>query len=265
MDKESRNTVHQSVFEALKTLSTEVLERFHQANPLKAGISKEELKSKFPRQASGKLFTQVLNRMIKEQQLALEDDTVRLATHTVSLQVDQKALQQQILDRYRQSRLTPPYFREIVKALDVNEKTAKEVLALLVKEETLVKVKEDLYYDHQAIEKLKAELVHVLTEKGEISTPEFKDMTGASRKYVIPLIEYFDATNLTIRVGDTRRLRKTPIEPRAAVSGAKRATTAERSKHGKRLGQRQRIQLQSICHTAHHRWNHYHHHHPVGP
>ena len=146
--------------------------------------------------------------MIKDKQLALEDDTVRLATHTVSLQVDQAALKQQIMDRYRQSRLTPPYFREIVKDLEVDDKTAKSVLELLIGEGTLVKVKEDLYYDQQAIEKLKNELVDRLVEKGEITTPEFKDMTGASRKYVIPLIEHFDAINLTIRVGDIRKLRK---------------------------------------------------------
>jgi selenocysteine-specific elongation factor len=90
----------------------------------------------------------------------------------------------------------------------VDAKTAKEVLELLIGEGSLTKVKEDLYYARQAIENLKNELVAYLLENGEISTPQFKDMTGASRKYVIPLIEYFDATNLTIRVGDIRQLRK---------------------------------------------------------
>ncbi len=208
VDKENRTYLHLAVFERLKLLSHDVLERYHGNNPLKTGISKEELKSKFPRQASGKLFTLILNRMIKDQQLVLEDDTVRLASHTVSLQVDQKALKQQIIDTYRHNGLTPPYFREVVKDLGVDPKTAKGVLELLVGEGVLVKVKEDLYYDGEALEKLKDGLVAHILEKGEISTPEFKDMTGASRKYVIPLIEHFDATNVTIRVGDIRKLRK---------------------------------------------------------
>ena len=165
VDKENRTTIHQIVFDQLKSLSMDVMERYHRANPLKPGISKEELKSKFPRKASGKLFTLVLNRMIKDQQLVLEDDTVRLATHTVSLQVDQKALKQQISDIYRQNQLTPPYFREIVKDLDVDAKTAKEVLELLINEGTLTKVKEDLYYDRQAIEKLKKRIGVVLIGK----------------------------------------------------------------------------------------------------
>jgi selenocysteine-specific elongation factor len=146
--------------------------------------------------------------MIKEQQLVLEDDTVRLASHTVSLQVDQEALKQQIVDTYRQSKLTPPYFRDIVKSLDVDPKSAKGVLELLVGEGVLVKVKEDLFYDRKTLDELKAQLVAYILENGEISTPTFKDMTGASRKYVIPLIEHFDATQVTIRVGDMRQLRK---------------------------------------------------------
>ncbi|BBO74451.1 selenocysteine-specific translation factor [Desulfosarcina widdelii] len=208
VDKESRRYVHQETFDDLKQLSRTVLETYHRENPLKTGISKEELKSKFPHDAGGKLFTLVLNREIKDNGIVLEDDRVRLSNHEVSLQVDQQELKQQILDVYRQSGLTPPYFREIVKQLDVEPKPAKGVLELLIGEGALVKVKEDLYYDRPTLENLKQKLVDHIVAKGEISTPEFKDMTGASRKYVIPLIEHFDATNVTIRVGDIRKLRK---------------------------------------------------------
>ncbi|PIE66698.1 MAG: selenocysteine-specific translation elongation factor [Deltaproteobacteria bacterium] len=208
VDKESRTYIHQEVFVSLRGLNHSVLATYHRENPLKPGISKEELKSKFPRQADGKLFMLILNRMIKDKQLVLDEDTVRLASHTVSLQVDQKALQAKIQETYRRSDLTPPYFREIVRTLDVDPKSAKGVLDLLVGEGALVKVKEDLYYDRKNLDQLKARLVAYILENGEITTPAFKDMTGASRKYVIPLIEYFDVTNVTIRVGDIRKLRK---------------------------------------------------------
>ncbi len=207
-DKESRAYIHQETFNQLKDRSHTVLEQFHRENPLKPGISKEELKSKFPKGASAKLFTLVLNRMIKDNQLALEDDTVRLAAHTVTLQVDEQELKQKILTIYKESKLTPPYFREIVRNLDVDAKTAKGVLELLVAEKSLVKVKEDLYYDRNVIDNLKQEIVAHIVAHGEISTPTFKDMIGISRKYVIPLIEHFDATNVTIRIGDIRKLRK---------------------------------------------------------
>jgi selenocysteine-specific elongation factor len=69
-------------------------------------------------------------------------------------------------------------------------------------------VKEDLYFHKKVLEDLKNQLISFLKKEGEITTPQFKTMTGASRKYTIPLIEYFDKSQLTVRVGDTRILRK---------------------------------------------------------
>ncbi|MBW1731880.1 MAG: SelB C-terminal domain-containing protein, partial [Deltaproteobacteria bacterium] len=86
--------------------------------------------------------------------------------------------------------------------------TAEEVLEVMLKEGVLIKVKEDLYFHAKAIEDLKNRLVTFLKKEGEITTPQFKDMTGASRKYTIPLIEYFDKSQVTVRVGDNRVLRK---------------------------------------------------------
>jgi selenocysteine-specific elongation factor len=78
----------------------------------------------------------------------------------------------------------------------------------MVKEGVLMKIKEDLYFHSEAIEDLKKSLIDFLNTNGEITTPQFKDITGVSRKYTIPLIEHFDRLQLTVRVGDTRILRK---------------------------------------------------------
>ena len=85
---------------------------------------------------------------------------------------------------------------------------AKDVLMLMMDEGVIIKVKEELYFHAEAVNALKGRLVDFLMKNGEISTPQFKEMTGASRKYVIPLIEHFDAKNITIRIGDIRKLRK---------------------------------------------------------
>jgi selenocysteine-specific elongation factor len=86
--------------------------------------------------------------------------------------------------------------------------SASEVLQVMVKDGLLIKVKEDLYFHSNAIEDLRKKLVAFLKDSGEIDTPQFKEMTGVSRKYAIPLIEYFDKTQITVRVGDSRVLRK---------------------------------------------------------
>jgi selenocysteine-specific elongation factor len=168
----------------------------------------EELKSKFPVRINPKLPNQVLNQMIKARELVLEDNLIRLADHKVSLGIDQAALRQKIQDAYVQGGITPPYFKEVCQTLQTDPGAAREILGLMVEDGQLIKVKEDLYFHRPAIEDLKARLVGFLKENGTITTPQFKDMTGASRKYVIPLAEFFDTTKVTIRVGDNRQLRK---------------------------------------------------------
>ncbi len=207
-DKESRNYLHESVFEDLKASILNMLEAYHKKNALKPGMPKMELKSKFHQFTDGKLFTLVLNRMMKDGLVAVEEDIIRLSNHSISLAIDQEEMKEKITGIYLNSGLTPPYFKTIVKDLDVDAKQALQVLMLLVSEGVIVKTKEDLYFHSSHIQSLKGRLIDFLKANDEISTPQFKDMTGASRKYVIPLIEYFDATNITIRIGDIRKLRK---------------------------------------------------------
>ncbi|MBE9544280.1 MAG: SelB C-terminal domain-containing protein, partial [Proteobacteria bacterium] len=207
-DKENRIFLHQTTFDKLKQKTAEYLANYHSDNPLKAGMSKEELKSKFPQLSDPKVFNLILNQMIKSGQIAQEENTVRLSDHRVSLGADQADIRKKILDIYQNGGLQPPYLREIPKILNVDPNHTKDVLMLLVEEGQIVKTKDDLYFHVDAITELKNRLVDFLKSHEEITTPQFKKMTGASRKYVIPLIEYFDARKVTLRIGDSRRLRK---------------------------------------------------------
>jgi selenocysteine-specific elongation factor len=207
-DKENRIFIHQITFETLKQKISEHLANYHLANPLKAGMPKEELKSKFPQLVDSKLFNLGLNQMIKDQQIVQEEKTVRLQSHQISLGQDQTDIRDSILRIYQEGGLQPPYFREVVKELGVSPNYAKDVLMLLIEEGQIVKTKDDLYFHAQAVADLKHKLVEFLKTNGQIDTPQFKEMTGVSRKFVIPLIEYFDANNVTLRVGDSRMLRK---------------------------------------------------------
>jgi selenocysteine-specific elongation factor len=208
VDKENRIYIHDSGFEKLKRDTQGQLTTFHKTNPLKQGMSKEELKTKFPPYLTSKLFNLTLNQMIKKNEIVQEENTVRLASHAVSLGGKQADVRDKILDTYQKSGLQPPYFKELAKSLDIDAKRAKDVLMHLVNEGAIVKVKEELYFNAGAVNTLKKKLVEFLQAQGQITTPRFKEMTGVSRKYVIPLAEYFDSTNVTLRVGDVRKLRK---------------------------------------------------------
>ena len=206
-DKENRIYISGETFEKLIGDAVDHLSGYHAANPLKAGMPKEELKSKFPAVLGPRFFNMLMNQMVKEKKVVQEEDIVRLSGHTVALQLDQKEVREKLLGTYRSSGLTPPYFKALCEELEYDFKGARDVLNLLVEDGEVVKVKEDLYFATGTVEELKGRLVEFLLENGEITTPQFKDMTQVSRKYVIPLIEYFDTRNVTIRVGDTRQLR----------------------------------------------------------
>ena len=210
IDKEKRRYIHQNIFAQLQEALRSQLTEYHEKHPLKPGMSKEELKSKLPPNVDNKLYLLALQQLQKSEVIAQEEDIVRLSNHRVALGVDQRALRENMLAIYRKEGLTPPYFKDVCATLSAPPQEAKQVMSLLIDEGQMVKIKEELYCHQEPLERLKDQLVSFLHDHGEISTPQFKDMTGASRKYVIPLIEYFDATQLTIRVGDIRKLRKRP-------------------------------------------------------
>lgn len=208
IDKESRLYVHTDMLMRLEQMVCEQLGTYHRANPLKTGMSKEELKSKCPSTVGEKLFHLMLQQFIKDRTVAVEEDLVRLASHEVRLMADQAEYKEKILAAYRDSGLTPPYFKDIANDLGMSAGEAKDVLMLLVGEEALVKIREDLYFYAPTIAVLQEKLVAFLQANEEISMPQFKDLSGVSRKYSVPLLEFFDARHVTLRVGDIRKLRK---------------------------------------------------------
>jgi len=208
IDKESRIYLHQDGIENLKKEMHDFIDAYHKANLLKAGMPKEELKSKLPAFLNPKLFILIINQMIKDKNIALDEDMVRLEGHKVSLGEDQSSIKKKIITAYKESGLTPPYFKELVQEHKIDPARAKDVLMLLVDEGVVLKVKEDLYYHSDNLNDIKNRMIEFLRKNGEMSAPQFKEMAGASRKFLIPLLEYFDSKNVTIRIGDIRKLRK---------------------------------------------------------
>jgi selenocysteine-specific elongation factor len=204
-DKENKIIIHQQELLNLSQAMRQELEEYHKANPLKPGLFKEELKSRLPQIRESKLFNFILNHLAEQKVLVQEKELVRLTGHKVQLKEDQQAVRDSLEKIYLDSGLQPPYFKELAEKFSKGQ--PRQVLELMVKEGKLVKVKEDLYFHRQAIEDLKKNLIQWLKEKGEITTPEFKDLTQTSRKYTIPLLEYFDALQVTMRVEDKRLLR----------------------------------------------------------
>ena len=169
-------------------------------------MPKEELKSKLPNKLNIKIFNLMIHQLDKTNRIVSERDTVRLFSHKPSLRKEQDDIKDMIIQLYGKTGLTPPTLKEVMDRFQMTKATIKDTLMYLVEQGELIKVKDDLFFDARVIHQLKQNLYDYLKKNNDINTMDFKQMTGVSRKFSIPLLEYFDSIRLTIRVGDSRKL-----------------------------------------------------------
>ncbi len=204
--RENGTFIHSEYLEKAADEIIITLTEFHNDFPLKAGIVKEELRSRTEGSRNQRLFNYIISQLIGDGTIVQDKEILRLKGHKVTLARDQENARRQIEEAYLKAGLQPPSFKELNDRL--SEKTGSDLLEIMVKDGILIKVKEDLYFHRDVMGDLEKKLRAFLKAKGEISTPQFKEMTGVSRKYTIPIIEYFDRSQVTVRVGDNRLLRK---------------------------------------------------------
>jgi selenocysteine-specific elongation factor len=207
-DQENQRYILTVTAQELEQQSLQILADYHRKFPLKPGLSKEELRRQLPPAMEVRLFNYLLGGMAQKKQLVSEKDLVRLSTHKVTLAQDQEDVSRRLEELYRRGHFSPPTFKEATEASRIAPDKVKQLLQVLVNQGRLIKVKEDLYFHQAAMEALKAALIDFLKQNREITVNQFKDLTQTSRKFSIPLLEYFDSTRTTVRVGETRRLRE---------------------------------------------------------
>jgi selenocysteine-specific elongation factor len=177
----------------------EHLKQFHRQNPLLAGVSKEELRSKYLPGAPPWLMDALLAR---SKTLTAEGETLRLTSHKVALKQDEEEATAKIENAFRASGLATPAVHEVLAKSGVDPSRARTLLQLMLRDQRLVRVNDELVFHTSAIQSLRALLAQ---KKGQrFSIPEFKNWTGVSRKYAIPLLEYLDRERITRRDGDAR-------------------------------------------------------------
>jgi len=206
IDSEKLKVIASGSYQMLKGRALAQLIEFHQRFPMKSGLSKEELRTKLPPEVDVKLFQILINELIQSKEVVLEKDKLRLSGHQIS-SVDAKGLAKRVEEAVLKGGLQPPSPKELWEEWSEKEGEVRAIFEHLVHEGILVKIKSEIYFHRVPFENLREELVAYLKNHREITTPQFKEMTKASRKYVIPLIEYFDQIKLTLRLGEKRVLR----------------------------------------------------------
>jgi selenocysteine-specific elongation factor len=197
--------VGQKSFTELQQKIAKTLEAFHKANPLSAGIAREDLRAKSGRRVKQEIFRAALEHLAKEQKLVLQGETVKRAGAEVTLLPEERRARDQIENVFASAGLTVPPVKEVLTQLAVEEKRSEKLLQMLLKDKKLVRVSADLIFHANALLEMRQKVAGYKKAKSErMSVPAFKELTGISRKYAIPLLEYLDRERVTRRAGDER-------------------------------------------------------------
>jgi selenocysteine-specific elongation factor len=199
---------HAETFAALEKQAIDHLDAFHAAHPESAGMSRQELRTRLPASLPLRLYESLLEALSRRGAIQAEADLVRRAQRRNQPSAPALSpLERTIAEKFRAWALTPERPKDVPAVVHADEKSVRTALERLIKQGILIRVKPDLYVDAQAMDTLRRALEAHLDAHGQITPTEWKDVTGASRKYSIPLAEYFDAQKLTLRVGEIRRRR----------------------------------------------------------
>lgn len=208
MTREPRSFLSKAAVGTLKQLLVTELAGYLAANPLKDGISKEELKTRLPKRSDQRFFAPLLAELETEGRLAAERELVRPVGSVKPATTQTPALATKLGRLLAEAGNEPPPVKGLAEASRSSEKEVRDHLALLVREGSVSRVSADIFYDSAVLDAIRQKLVTFLQANNEIIPTQFRELSGLSRKFMIPLLECFDHEKLTIRVGDKRVLRK---------------------------------------------------------
>ncbi len=193
--------IHSSAFSAFREKMVSALQGFHKQNPLRPGMPKEELRARL--NVDQRIFSGLLP-VIPE--LAAEQDVVRLKSFRAALSGQDEQIKQKVLRELGAACFQPPDRAELSKKIPLDEKRLADILKLMSKEGSVVRINDSFYITSSCHEKMLALLREFFSKKPEMAVSEFRDVLGTSRKYALPFLEYLDSHKITLRVGDVRKL-----------------------------------------------------------
>jgi len=193
--------LHKQSFSLLRNDILQLLTAFHKKNPLKAGMSKEEVRNQLKVDQS--LFNLLLSSI---DNIAVEKNLVRHKDFKIALSSSTEADKARLMEILEKTGFQPPSKEELAESLKIDLKHISDILGILAKEEKLVRINDSLYLSNTSYKKMIEALRSSFAKKPEMTVAEFRDILNTSRKYALPFLEYLDSNKITIRVGDIRKL-----------------------------------------------------------
>ena len=204
LEAEPALVVAAQVLANCEAATRKAVEAFHRANPLLPGIPKQELRARAGG-ARTEIFEAALDDLMKARALAMTGDLVREAGREIELSLEEARAKELIEREFASAGLTVPELASVLGKLPVDAPRAQKILQILLREKVLVRIAKDLVFHRSALARLHEMLTKYRQERGErLPISAFKELTGVTRKYAIPLLEHLDREHVTRRVGDER-------------------------------------------------------------
>ena len=191
-------------WEALKAQVVPTVEAFHKQNPLERGIGKEQLQ--VLTDANPAIFAAIVERLVREKKIELAGDLIRLPGQGVVMKDEEAESKKKIEEAFATTGLKVPALHEVIAGLKVDKTRGQKIVTLLLRDKVLVKISDELVFHRSALEELRRQIAAQKAKSSKMDVATFKELTGVSRKYAIPLLEYLDRERVTRRVGDAREI-----------------------------------------------------------
>ena len=197
--------MHKENFPRLEQKLLKIAEDYHKKFPQSPGIPVSDLLQLSSLQKD--VFDFIVSSLIREGKLVERKGRLALPGHREVFSVDEQKLIETVESLFANKPFNPPSFDEVVELTRIDAKKLEKIIKILIEQQRIVRIEGDIYFHSQAIEKARQILISHIKKEGQLESVKFKYLLDTSRKFAIPLLDYFDRTNLTRRDGYTRYLR----------------------------------------------------------
>jgi selenocysteine-specific elongation factor len=195
--------VFKSALDLVRKDLISALDAFHKRNALVAGMSKEELRGQFS-EVTPEVFEGVFNEALQAKKIELAGELVRLVGRGVVMKDEEAESKKIIESAFANAGLKVPALKDVLAGLKVDKVRAQKIVTLLLRDKVLLKISDDLVFHRDALLDLRKRMALEKAKSPKLDVARFKDLTGVTRKYAIPLLEYLDREHVTRRIGDER-------------------------------------------------------------
>jgi len=207
---DSKLYIHTETADNVQKQLLNIVSDFHHSKPESPGLTIEQFYE--ASQLKKDVFDGLLNLLISQDKLIERKHRLALPEHQETFSDDEQKILQNIESLFRERPFNPPKFEEVIEQTAAAPEKVQKILQILIEQERLVRVDNDLFFHSEAIEQARQKLTSFINKEGKLESVKFKYLLDTTRKFAIPLLDYFDRIGVTRRVGYTRYLKNPTID-----------------------------------------------------